>query len=268
MGKKGVTKPSKSCMEGRLSIVHTVLPLGSIQLLFRKMPEPALTGPLLPRFQRSSLVGEDQRPDQGDGWNRAYSPYVSSGTEWEKLLNNEKISKGLFVVSVQLVAVLSDSSVKVWWRTHPAMTLCHNTLELLFRKSHRDRARVPWIEVSQRRGSTECTSFLTNKSFNFWLQPRCFFFPCIVQYSPMAPLSITSNKTQSIFGGNFLIATTSAHTRPAVISDETWKNRNGRRDAWPTKTALEIKGVFMTETEFPSQSSLPRRRSWRFVISF
>ena len=64
-------------------------------------------------FQRSSLVGEDQRPDQGDGWHRAYSPYVSAGTKWEKLLNNEKISKGLFVVSVQLVAVLSDSSLKV-----------------------------------------------------------------------------------------------------------------------------------------------------------
>ena len=71
--------------------------------------------PLPPHFpfQRSSLVGEDQRPDQGDGWHRAYSPYVSAGTKWEKLLNNEKISKGLFVVSVQLVAVLSDSSLKV-----------------------------------------------------------------------------------------------------------------------------------------------------------
>ena len=33
--------------------------------------------------------------------------------EWEKLFNNEKISKGFFVVSVQLVAVLSDSSVRV-----------------------------------------------------------------------------------------------------------------------------------------------------------
>lgn len=30
-----------------------------------------------------------------------------------KLFNNEKISKGIFVANVQLVAVLPDSSVKV-----------------------------------------------------------------------------------------------------------------------------------------------------------
>ena len=52
---------------------------------------------------------------------------------------------------------------------------------------------------------------------------------------------MTSNKTQSIFGGNFLIATTSAHTRPAVISDETWKNvfkqvmRDPQRLGWKLK---------------------------------
>ena len=137
--------------------------LDSIQLLFRKMPEPAFTPPPHFPLQRSSLVGEDQRPDQGDGWHRAYSPYVSAGTKWEKLLNNEKISKGLFVVSVQLVAVLSDSSLKVWWRTHPAMTLCHSTMELLFTTSHRARARVPWIEVSQSKERIHCMYIVSNQ---------------------------------------------------------------------------------------------------------
>lgn len=163
VGEEGCDKALRTLYK-REAIHHTVLPLGSIQLMFRKIPEPAFT-PSPPHFpfQRSSLVGEDQRPDQGDGWHRGYSPYVSAGTKWEKLLNNEKISKGLFVVSVQLVAVLSDSSVKVWWRTHPAMTLCHNTMELLLRTYHRARARVPWIEVSQSKERIHCMYIVSNQ---------------------------------------------------------------------------------------------------------
>ena len=64
-------------LHGGEAIHCTYCSLDSIQLLFRKMPEPAFTPPPPPPhfpFQRSSLVGEDQRPDQGDGWHRAYSP--------------------------------------------------------------------------------------------------------------------------------------------------------------------------------------------------
>ena len=44
VGEEGCDKALRTLYK-REAIHHTVLPLGSIQLLFRKMPEPALTPP-------------------------------------------------------------------------------------------------------------------------------------------------------------------------------------------------------------------------------
>ena len=65
VGEEGGDKALRTLYK-REAIHHTVLPLGSIQLMFRKMPEPALTPPPPPSAS-----------DQGDSWNRAYSPQVS-----------------------------------------------------------------------------------------------------------------------------------------------------------------------------------------------
>ena len=44
VGEEGCDKALRTLYK-REAIHHTVLPLGSIQLMFRKMPEPALTPP-------------------------------------------------------------------------------------------------------------------------------------------------------------------------------------------------------------------------------
>ena len=64
VGEEGCDKALRTLYK-KEAIHHTVLPLGSIQLMFRKMPEPALRG------------GGGGASDQGDSWNRAYSPQVS-----------------------------------------------------------------------------------------------------------------------------------------------------------------------------------------------
>ena len=69
VGEEGCDKALRTLYK-REAIHHTVLPLGSIQLMFRKMPEPALTPTLAPPPPPSAS-------DQGDSWNRAYSPQVS-----------------------------------------------------------------------------------------------------------------------------------------------------------------------------------------------
>ena len=70
VGEEGCDKALRTLYK-REAIHHTVLPLGSIQLMFRKMPEPALTPSPAPPSPPPSAS------DQGDSGNRAYSPQVS-----------------------------------------------------------------------------------------------------------------------------------------------------------------------------------------------
>ena len=147
-GRKAWQSPQNFCMEGRLFFPLARLPAA--------VPETAgaRTHPPPPTPQKSSLDAKDQRTDQGDGGNRAYSPYTFYGTEWEKSFHNEKISKGFFGVNV-LVTVLSKEEripqglyAIMQWNRYSEDTIG-------------TEARVLWIEMSQRRGSNECKSLLT-----------------------------------------------------------------------------------------------------------
>ena len=110
LGKKGVTKLSER-LHGREAIHF--LPLGSIPLLFRKMPEPALTLRNTPPPPPPTHTHTHIPVSNGVLLSGRIEDRTREMAEWEKLFNNEKISKGFYVVSVQLVAVLSDSSVRV-----------------------------------------------------------------------------------------------------------------------------------------------------------